>query len=202
MQGSFYAGTGCFQRRKVIYGVPPNGSRLKKKGDRYISRLQLLECSLKNNSTEMLSHEALRLFYGNSMEFMQSAVQITAGISSPGLPADLSSRVAEAKMVASCSYEFNTAWGDEVCITPTNSNFFFGKFRYNFEANLISFTDWLGLRFDDGGHPHRPEVPLHGMENGASDAGPACVPRLCPHRRSGELDAVQEVGNRPSRDPG
>lgn len=143
MQGSFYAGTGCFQRRKVIYGVPPNGSRLKKKGDRYISRLQLLECSLKNNSTEMLSHEALRLFYGNSMEFMQSAVQITAGISSPGLPADLTSRVAAAKMVASSSYEFNTAWGDEVCITSRNSNFLLlGNFIII--SKLISFRLQIG----------------------------------------------------------
>ncbi|XP_074578313.1 cellulose synthase-like protein H1 isoform X2 [Curcuma longa] len=114
IQGPFYAGTGCFQRRKVIYGVPPNGSRFKNKSGRYISRLQFLECSSKDNSTEMLSHEEFRLFYGNSMEFMHSAVQITAGISSPGLPADLSSRVAVAKMVASCSYEFNTAWGDEI----------------------------------------------------------------------------------------
>ncbi|KAG6488916.1 hypothetical protein ZIOFF_050171 [Zingiber officinale] len=114
IQGPFYAGTGCLQRRKVIYGVPPNGSRFKKKGGKFFSRLQLLECSSKDNSTEMLSREELQLFYGTSMEFMHSAVQITAGISSPGLPSDLSSRVAVAEMVASCSYEFNTAWGDEI----------------------------------------------------------------------------------------
>lgn len=53
------------------------------------------------------------MIYGNSLEFVESALQITSGYGK-GLPASLSSRVEAAKKVADCAYEFNTSWGREV----------------------------------------------------------------------------------------
>ncbi|URD79430.1 cellulose synthase-like protein [Musa troglodytarum] len=90
LQGPFYMGTGCFHRRKVIYGSPPGPQ---KRGD--------------------LSREELEMIYGNSLEFVESARQITSGYGE-GLPANLSSRVEAAKKVAACAYEQNTSWGREI----------------------------------------------------------------------------------------
>ncbi|KAJ8458327.1 hypothetical protein OPV22_031253 [Ensete ventricosum] len=93
IQGPFYAGTGCFHRRKVIYGSPPGPRSIEKRGN--------------------LSWEELEMIYGNSLEFVDSALQITSDYSK-GLPANLSSRVEAAKKVAACAYEFNTSWGREI----------------------------------------------------------------------------------------
>ncbi|XP_009416905.2 cellulose synthase-like protein H1 [Musa acuminata AAA Group] len=93
LQGPFYTGTGCFHRRKVIYGSPPGPPSIEKRGN--------------------LSCEELEMIYGNSLEFVESALQITSGYGK-GLPASLSSRVEAAKKVADCAYEVNTSWGREI----------------------------------------------------------------------------------------
>ncbi|CAD5167072.1 unnamed protein product [Musa acuminata subsp. malaccensis] len=93
LQGPFYTGTGCFHRRKVIYGSPPGPPSIEKRGN--------------------LSCEELEMIYGNSLEFVESALQITSGYGK-GLPANLSSRVEAAKKVADCAYEVNTSWGREI----------------------------------------------------------------------------------------
>ncbi|KAF7141442.1 hypothetical protein RHSIM_Rhsim06G0164900 [Rhododendron simsii] len=57
IQGPLYGGTGCFHRRKVIYGLSPFDEEISGK----------------------LSDESLQKTFGNSMEFNKSAAQILSG---------------------------------------------------------------------------------------------------------------------------
>ncbi|KAF7114629.1 hypothetical protein RHSIM_RhsimUnG0081900 [Rhododendron simsii] len=98
IQGPFYGGTGCFHRRKVIYGLSPY------EYDEEISG--------------KLSDQNLRKTFGSSMEFTKSAAQILSGSkSSSSNPHDLLSSVEAANQVATCVYEYDTAWGREVRAT-------------------------------------------------------------------------------------
>ncbi|URE38655.1 cellulose synthase-like protein [Musa troglodytarum] len=101
LQGPAYMGTGCFHRRKVIYGSPPGPPSIEKRGN--------------------LSCEELEMIYGSSFEFVESALQITSGYGK-GSPANLSSRLDAAKNVAACAYELNTSWGREVYGSITEDN--------------------------------------------------------------------------------
>ncbi|GMH11025.1 hypothetical protein Nepgr_012866 [Nepenthes gracilis] len=94
IQGPLYAGTGCFHRRKVIYGLSPNESQIYGK---------------------TLIDEKLKKGFGKSLRFCETVASILSGSrykvdSFPGL----SSTVAAAIHVASCSYEYNSSWGKEV----------------------------------------------------------------------------------------
>ncbi|KAG5545602.1 hypothetical protein RHGRI_017929 [Rhododendron griersonianum] len=88
IQGPFYGGTGCFHRRKVIYGLSPY------EYDEEISG--------------KLSDENLRKTFGSSMEFTKSAAQILSGSkNTSSSPHDLLSFVEAANQVAACVYEYD-----------------------------------------------------------------------------------------------
>ncbi|XP_034701263.1 cellulose synthase-like protein H1 isoform X2 [Vitis riparia] len=93
LQGPHYSGTGCFHRRKVIYGLWPDG-RMEFKG-----RID----------------ERLEKTFGNSKEFTKTAARILSGLSGVSdCPYDLSNRVEAAHQIASCSYEYGTNWGTKI----------------------------------------------------------------------------------------
>ncbi|KAI8551971.1 hypothetical protein RHMOL_Rhmol06G0229000 [Rhododendron molle] len=93
--GPFYGGTGCFHRRKVIYGLSPQ------EYDEEISG--------------KLSDQNLQKTFGSSVEFTKSAAQILSGSKSiSSSPHDLLSSVEAANQVAACVYEYGTAWGREM----------------------------------------------------------------------------------------
>ncbi|XP_004287961.1 PREDICTED: cellulose synthase-like protein H1-like [Fragaria vesca subsp. vesca] len=92
IQGPLYAGTGCFHRRKVIYGLSLQDSTGHVQGN--------------------LDVEALKDRFGNSMELLSSATNILA--EKVDHPRDLSSAVEEACKVACCGFEHNTSWGKQV----------------------------------------------------------------------------------------
>ncbi|XP_058091251.1 cellulose synthase-like protein H1 isoform X2 [Magnolia sinica] len=101
IQGPLYGGTGCFHRRKIIYGSHPE--------DEDNNRLKL---TLMNAN---LHKDALQRRYGCSTEFLKSVTRIMLGrneeVTRDG---DLSSTLEVAKEVAGCSYEHSTSWGSEV----------------------------------------------------------------------------------------
>uniref|UniRef100_A0A804MG46 Cellulose synthase-like protein H1 n=1 Tax=Zea mays TaxID=4577 RepID=A0A804MG46_MAIZE len=96
LQGIFYCGTGCFHRRKVMYGVPPgSGTGATKAAD-------------------SPSYKELQKKFGSSKELIESARSIITSKEAPAAVADLTSRVEVAKQVSACSYETGTSWGQEV----------------------------------------------------------------------------------------
>ncbi|CBI28828.3 unnamed protein product, partial [Vitis vinifera] len=96
LQGPMYGGTGCFHRRKVIYGLWPEG-RMEIKGRR------------------KLTDERLEKTFGNSKEFTTTAARILSGLSGIShCPYDLLNRVEAAQQVATCSYEYGTSWGTKI----------------------------------------------------------------------------------------
>ncbi|KAL7593207.1 hypothetical protein Lser_V15G34749 [Lactuca serriola] len=90
IQGTFYAGSNCFHRRKVIYGSYPNDK-------------------IKTNKKD------LHKIFGKSIELQESAAQILSSsnskIESQRRP---SSFIEAAIRVAGCSYEYGTMWGTQV----------------------------------------------------------------------------------------
>lgn len=95
LQGIFYCGTGCFHRRKVMYGVPPGSGTGATKAD-------------------SPSYKELQKKFGSSKELIESARSIITSKEAPAAVADLTSRVEVAKQVSACSYETGTSWGQEV----------------------------------------------------------------------------------------
>ncbi|KAK1322835.1 Cellulose synthase-like protein H1 [Acorus calamus] len=88
IQGPPYGGTGCFHRRKVIYGVSPG-----------------------HGDPEKITKET----FGHSRELMESATQIIKGTTKKDVGIyDLSSSLKAAKNVARSDYEFDTSWGKEM----------------------------------------------------------------------------------------
>ncbi|RVW38869.1 Cellulose synthase-like protein H1 [Vitis vinifera] len=97
LQGPHYSGTGCFHRRKVIYGLWPDG-RMEFKG-----------------RIGKLTDERLEKTFGNSKEFTKTAARILSGLSGVSdCPYDLSNRVEAAHQIASCSYEYGANWGTKI----------------------------------------------------------------------------------------
>ncbi|KAF7141631.1 hypothetical protein RHSIM_Rhsim06G0165300 [Rhododendron simsii] len=91
IQGPLYGGTGCFHRRKVIYGLSPY------EYDEEISG--------------KLSDKNLQKTFGSSMEFTKSAAQTLSGSKSTSSSShDLLSSVEAANQVAACVYDYSTAW--------------------------------------------------------------------------------------------
>ncbi|CAB4304641.1 unnamed protein product [Prunus armeniaca] len=87
IQGIFYAGTGCFHRRQVIYGLSPNNGKL--------------------------GNQELLKTFGNSKELTKSAADALRGETKcPSML--LKSIEAAAYQVASCEYEYGTNWGRKV----------------------------------------------------------------------------------------
>ncbi|KAL0001659.1 hypothetical protein SO802_015440 [Lithocarpus litseifolius] len=93
IQGPCYTGTGCFHRRKIIYGLSLNNA----------------------DSKGTLSERALEEQFGNSIEFVKSASQILSGLDGKtNHPHDIPSPIEAAYQVANCGYERDTAWGNKV----------------------------------------------------------------------------------------
>ncbi|CAL4982655.1 unnamed protein product [Urochloa decumbens] len=98
LQGMFYFGTGCFHRRKVIYGVPPVST------DVQPTRMRVSP-----------SHKELQKMFGSSKELIESARSTISGEMFVTVPTvDLASRTDVAKEVSAYSYEAATSWGQEV----------------------------------------------------------------------------------------
>nr|GMC77088.1 cellulose synthase-like protein H1 [Ipomoea batatas] len=91
IQGPFYLGTGCFHRRKVIYGMSPN---------------------VANASGKSTDKDQWEMF-GKSRTFAISTTQILSGSLYPEIPI-FPNTLEAAKEVASCAYESDTAWGQKV----------------------------------------------------------------------------------------
>ncbi|KAF2292238.1 hypothetical protein GH714_017923 [Hevea brasiliensis] len=99
IQGPCYGGTGCFHRRKVIYGLCPDEVESK--------------ASNLTSVTGNLAYEELQKIFGNSTEFIKSAAQALQGKTNiPNTPSNLVE--AAAYQVAGCGYEYGTGWGTEV----------------------------------------------------------------------------------------
>lgn len=93
VQGPFYGGTGCFHRRKIIYGSSPDGSLL----------------------NEDLALEKLEKRFGDSKKLCESAAWCLLGSrSKSNNPSSISSSMEAACTVAGCAYEHGTSWGSEV----------------------------------------------------------------------------------------
>ncbi|KAM2653203.1 hypothetical protein EV2_024869 [Malus domestica] len=90
IQGPIYAGTGCFHRRKVIYGL-----------------------SLTDNEGNLTSERLNKECFGNSPELIRSATQILLEENIDQLD-DLSCAVEIAYQVAGSEYEDDTLWGKKV----------------------------------------------------------------------------------------
>ncbi|XP_058779634.1 cellulose synthase-like protein H1 [Vicia villosa] len=99
LQGIIYAGTNCFHRRKVIYGLSPNHDIQNANKDHGFTKGTLLS-----------EKETVQIF-GNSKGFVNSATHILKG-NTFGLYKSLD--LEDASKVASCDYEYNTAWGKQV----------------------------------------------------------------------------------------
>ncbi|XP_031104912.1 cellulose synthase-like protein H1 isoform X2 [Ipomoea triloba] len=91
IQGSIYMGTGCFHRRKIIYGMWPH----------------MVDSNGKTTDKDQWE------IFGKSKTFTLSTTQILCGSLYPEIPIFRNSLEA-AKEVASCGYESGTAWGEEV----------------------------------------------------------------------------------------
>ncbi|OMO92762.1 Cellulose synthase [Corchorus capsularis] len=98
-QGYFYAGTGCFHRRKVIYGLWPDD----------------VDEAPKHTSIngKLVDETALRKEFGNCEEFINSAAQALKG-KQGAFPKNLSNSLEAACEVASCNYEHGTSWGTKL----------------------------------------------------------------------------------------
>ncbi|XVF20994.1 hypothetical protein REPUB_Repub12eG0052500 [Reevesia pubescens] len=93
-QGPTYSGTGCFHRRKVIYGLWPDEAQ--KHG---------------RNRTSINDYELLKEF-GKSKEFSVSAAYALKG--EKGFGNNILESLEAAFQVAGCGYEFGTSWGTKV----------------------------------------------------------------------------------------
>ncbi|KAJ1280574.1 hypothetical protein BS78_04G243000 [Paspalum vaginatum] len=95
LQGIYYNGTGCFHRRNVIYGVPPDcTTHVKPKGS---------PCC-----------EELKLKLGDQKELIESAMSVISGDMLAAPVVDWSNGIEVAKEVSACNYEANTCWGQEI----------------------------------------------------------------------------------------
>ncbi|KAA8524718.1 hypothetical protein F0562_011141 [Nyssa sinensis] len=93
IQGPFYAGTGCFHRRKVIYGLSPDDKEI---------------------TGKLSDEDYLQNQYGNSKVFTKSAAQTLSGLDGKTSSPHLWSSVEAANIVADCGYEYGTSWGIKV----------------------------------------------------------------------------------------
>ncbi|XVE78449.1 hypothetical protein DITRI_Ditri13aG0146100 [Diplodiscus trichospermus] len=99
IQGSWYGGTDCFHRRKVIYGLWPDNA--KNEAPNHVSF-----------DGKLLDYTILSKEFGNSEEFIRSTAEALKG--SKGFQNNLSKSLEAAYKVATCSYENGTGWGTKV----------------------------------------------------------------------------------------
>eukprot|EP00252_Welwitschia_mirabilis_P023444 TRINITY_DN661_c0_g1_i3.p1 TRINITY_DN661_c0_g1~~TRINITY_DN661_c0_g1_i3.p1 ORF type:complete len:749 (+),score=74.46 TRINITY_DN661_c0_g1_i3:71-2317(+) len=91
-QGAVYCGTGCFHRRKAIYGNPP-------------------DCK---DFTSSWSDDDYKAKFGGSDSLMASAKDSFTKDHSATYSHSLVCKIQEALEVSKCSYETNTCWGTEI----------------------------------------------------------------------------------------
>lgn len=130
IQGPFYQGTGCFHRRKVIYGALPkdslNAEDLKLNGNEVSNWILLFKdskllrlpkfvqlCCFEGKDPGVTVEDLLKGF-GSSKELIRSAAYALEGKLEADSPRCLSSSLEAAHEVASCTYEYNTDWGNKV----------------------------------------------------------------------------------------
>ncbi|XP_019078913.1 cellulose synthase-like protein H1 [Vitis vinifera] len=112
LQGPTYIGTGCFHRRKVIYGLWPDG-RMEIKGRSGMQSIYFI--TIFYFLVGKLTDERIQKTFGNSKEFTKTAARILSGLSGIShCPYDLLNRVEAAQEVATCSYEYGTSWGTKI----------------------------------------------------------------------------------------
>ncbi|KAG2712176.1 hypothetical protein I3760_04G112500 [Carya illinoinensis] len=92
IQGPVYGGTGCFHRRKIIYGSSPDNVD-----------------SIDGKLAEVLSSG-----FGNSKELIKSAVDALKGKTGHEPYINLQSYVEAAYQIAGCGYEYGTSWGTKI----------------------------------------------------------------------------------------
>ncbi|KAG2712168.1 hypothetical protein I3760_04G112300 [Carya illinoinensis] len=92
LQGPFYGGTGCFHRRKIIYGLSPDNV-----------------ASVNGKLVEDIFSKI-----GNSRELTKSAIDALEGKIGTPPNHSLQSRIEAAYKVASCGYECGTSWGTKL----------------------------------------------------------------------------------------
>ncbi|KAM3198706.1 hypothetical protein ACQJBY_073710 [Aegilops geniculata] len=97
LQGIFYLGTGCFHRRKIIYGVAPHSF-----------------AAVEHEREGSLTYEDLRTKFGSSVELVESARNIYSREIPPKATIDISSHIQVAKQLSNCNYEKGTHWGQEI----------------------------------------------------------------------------------------
>ncbi|XP_068500231.1 cellulose synthase-like protein H1 isoform X2 [Phaseolus vulgaris] len=98
LQGIFYVGTNCLHRRKVIYGLSPDHHIQNGKKDHDITNGKFSE---------------KKRIFGSSKGFVESATDALEG-KTLAPSNNIWKYVEAAKEVASCEYEYDTAWGKEV----------------------------------------------------------------------------------------
>ncbi|XP_024033057.1 cellulose synthase-like protein H1 isoform X2 [Morus notabilis] len=95
IQGPFYSGTGCFHRRKVIYGLSPD--------------------DIENNTNGKLAkdHKLLQISFGSSKDFVTAVADAFKGEKTE-FAKSLENSLEAANQVAACGYESGTDWGKKV----------------------------------------------------------------------------------------
>ncbi|KAJ1400045.1 Nucleotide-diphospho-sugar transferase [Sesbania bispinosa] len=101
LQGIIYAGTNCFHRRKVIYGLSPDHDNI-----------QNAKKDLGFTNGTLSSEKETIQKIGTSKEFAESATHVLEGMMTSNLSKSLD--VEAASEVANCDYEYGTAWGKQV----------------------------------------------------------------------------------------
>ncbi|XP_057457596.1 cellulose synthase-like protein H1 isoform X2 [Lotus japonicus] len=104
LQGILYAGTNCFHRRKVMYGLSPTHDHIQSRKKENLGFA---------NGT--LSGKDIVQIFGTSREFVGSVTHALEGktyANNDDLCKSLD--LEAAKEVASCGYECSTAWGEKV----------------------------------------------------------------------------------------
>ncbi|KAG6618240.1 hypothetical protein I3842_Q117700 [Carya illinoinensis] len=92
LQGQFYGGTGCFHKRRIIYGLSPDSV-----------------VSVNGKLVEDIFSKI-----GNSKELTKSAIDALEGKTGTKPNHDLQSCIEAAYKVAGCGYECGTSWGTKL----------------------------------------------------------------------------------------
>ncbi|KAK7272274.1 hypothetical protein RJT34_28770 [Clitoria ternatea] len=101
LQGIIYAGTNCFHRREVIYGLSPDHENQNAKDFGFINGIP--------------SEKELVQNFGTSRLFVESATHVLEGKTFTTSNNLCKSLELEAEIqVASCEYEYSTSWGKQV----------------------------------------------------------------------------------------
>ncbi|KAK2649250.1 hypothetical protein Ddye_016739 [Dipteronia dyeriana] len=101
IQGPLFQGSGCFHRRKVIYGLWPND--IENECARYFNSVN----GEVDDDDEILVKE-----FGNSKEFVKSVGHALKG--KMDIPMNPSNYLDAAHQVAGSAYEYGSSWGENV----------------------------------------------------------------------------------------